>query len=85
MSFVQEAKKELESLKAWAQEANMQAHLAKAEASAELRTTWMAVEQDAAKLEAKLEDWAEETEESAKEILETLSENYRKLKKSLKS
>ena len=72
MSLKDKIEKELAGFKAWAEEANMQAHLAKAEVSAE---------QNIAKLEAKLEGLGEQADEAADHLVETLKKKRAELKK----
>ncbi len=83
MSFKEQVQKELDGFKAWAQEANLRARLAKSEVSAELRVAWMEAEQNAAKLEAKLSDLAEQADDTTKRLLATLKEQKERVRKAL--
>jgi len=80
MSYKDKVRSELEEFKRWAEEANMQAHLAKAEAGAELRKLWMQAEQDIAKLESRLEDLETEVDEGVQGALDSLRSGWDKLK-----
>jgi hypothetical protein len=84
MSFKEKVQKELEGFKSWAQEANMQAHLAKSEVSAELRTAWMEAEQHVAKLEAKLGDLSEDADDAVSKLVSALKEKREQVSKALK-
>ncbi len=83
MSFKEKVQKELDDFRAWTSQVNMQAHLAKSELQAEARTAFMAAEQNAAKLEAKLGDLGESVDFNVQLIVEQLKENYEKVKGSI--
>jgi len=85
MSFRKDVEKELEQFKVWAQDVNMQAHLAKSGLQAEVRTAWMEAQQSVAKLEAKVEELGEAADQGLESALEQLKANYQKLKSSLKN
>lgn len=80
MSYKDKVRAELSDFKRWAEEANMQVHLAKAEASAELRKLWMETEQNLAKLESKLEDLEADVDEGVEDALDSLRAGWDKLK-----
>ncbi len=80
MSYRDKVRAELSDFKRWAEEANMQAHLAKAEASAELRKLWMETEQNLAKLESKLEDLEADVDDGVEGALDSLRAGWDKLK-----
>lgn len=80
MSYKEKVRSELGEFKRWAEEANLQARLAKSEASAELRKLWMETEQNLAKLEAKLEDLETEVDEGVESVLGSLRAGWDKLK-----
>ena len=82
MSIKEKIQKELADLKAWSQEANMQAHLAASEANSELRKVWMETEQNVAKLEARLSDLGEGAEKELEGMLANVKSDWEKLKKS---
>lgn len=84
MSLKNEAEKELAEFKLWAQNVNMQAHLAKSNIQSEVRTSIMEAEQAVAKLEAKLESWGESADDAAKSALAQLKTSYEKLKSQIK-
>lgn len=79
-AYKERVRRELGEFKRWAEEANMQAHLAKAEASAELRRLWMETEQNLAKLESKLEDLETDVDEGLQGALDSLRAGWNKLK-----
>jgi hypothetical protein len=82
MSLKERALQELAGVKSWAAEATFQAHLAKSEASSELRKVWMETEQNIAKLEARLEDLGGEADEAAQKLLDGIKDGWSKLKSS---
>lgn len=83
MSFKKDVEKELVELRAWAEEVNLQAHLAKSEIKAEVRTAWMEAEQHAAKLEAKLDGLGDTVDRAVSDVLAQLKESYQKVKSAL--
>lgn len=83
MSFKKDVEKELADFRAWADEVNMQAHLAKSEIQAEVRSAWREAEQNAARLEAKLEGLGDTVDSATSDVLEQLKRSYQKVKSAL--
>ena len=83
MSFRKDVEKELGEFRAWAERVNMQAHLAKSEIQAEVRTAWMEAEQSAARLEARLEGLGDTVDGAVTDVLEQLKRSYQKVKSAL--